>query len=227
VTNRLQLFLPSGVMLVGLLLVSGIREQYAMAPARPMSAIPARFLEYTGTDQIIDKEEQKVAGMSDYSMRYFGTDSTVPRFTVYVGYYDRQVQGKSIHSPKNCLPGAGWDILNSSRIAAPDGTPGATVNRVVLSNKGNRALVYYWYQGRGHTEASEYVVKWNLLRDAAVYGRTEEALVRIVVPLPRASTNYASLDLDPDVQSGDQVARGVAKQLATAVRQVLPPAPAM
>jgi hypothetical protein len=43
--------------------------------------------------------------------------------------------------------------------------------------------VLYWYQGRGRTEAGEYAVKWNLLRDAALRRRTEEALVRVIVPV--------------------------------------------
>ena len=57
------------------------------------------------------------------------------------------------------------------------------VNRYVLAQGGQRALVYYWYQGRGRVAASEYQVKWELLRDAAFKARTEEAMVRIVVPL--------------------------------------------
>jgi len=43
--------------------------------------------------------------------------------------------------------------------------------------------VLYWYQGRGRVEPNEYWVKWHLLRDAVLRQRTEEALVRIVVPV--------------------------------------------
>jgi hypothetical protein len=45
--------------------------------------------------------------------------------------------------------------------------------------------VLYWYQGRGRVESNEYAVKWNLLRDAAVRQRSDEALVRVVVPVQR------------------------------------------
>ena len=57
------------------------------------------------------------------------------------------------------------------------------VNRYLLKPDSHRALVLYWCQGRGRVEANEYIVKWDLLRDAAVRRRTEEALVRIVVPI--------------------------------------------
>ena len=34
-----------------------------------------------------------------------------PRSRTFVSYYERQTQGKTIHSPRNCLPGAGWEVL--------------------------------------------------------------------------------------------------------------------
>ena len=126
-------------------------------------------------------DDQFDAGEAARKLREYRRDSA-QLFTTYVGYYDKQVQGKTIHSPKNCLPGAGWEILNTSSIALPGAEKLGQVNRVLLANKGTRALVYYWYQGRGRIESNEYKVKWNLLRDAALFGRTEEALVRIVVP---------------------------------------------
>jgi EpsI family protein len=223
-SNRLQTIGPATVLLAGVALISGIRAQHTMKSAKPMAAVSAHFAGLDGRDQVISQEEQKVAGMSDYSFRQFGPDSN-PLFSVYVGYYDRQVQGKTIHSPKNCLPGAGWDILSSTRVPAPSGTLGATVNRVVLSNRGTRALVYYWYQGRGRLESSEYVVKWNLLRDASIHGRTEEALVRIVVPLPPLRTANASPTQDAGLAAGDSLARTIAKELEGAVSRVLPVAP--
>ncbi len=221
---RAFLFAPVAALGVGVLLISGMREQYAQSPREKMTAIKQSLAGYTGVDQIIDDEEQRVAGMSDYMLRTYGPDSA-PVFTAYVGYYDKQVQGKSIHSPKNCLPGAGWEILNSSRIPLPAGTEGQTVNRVLLANQGVRALVYYWYQGRGRVEASEYAVKWNLLRDAAVYGRTEETLVRIVVPLVSAGSLKASGIDDAVLQRADELASKLSSELARQVDAVLPVAP--
>jgi EpsI family protein len=162
--------------------------------------------------------------MSDYSFRSFGADSLSPLFTLYVGYYDRQVQGKTIHSPRNCLPGAGWQIMTSDRVPMPGGGAG-TVNRVLLANQGVRALVYYWYQGRGRIESSEYRVKWDLLRDAAVHGRTEEALVRVVVPIPRERTDPLSTNDDARVREADRLARTVAGEAAPMVAKVLPAFP--
>jgi EpsI family protein len=222
--NRFMTFGPALALLSGVLLISGVREQYQTPPARPMKALPLTVQGKEGREQIIGDDERRVAGMSDYVLRNFGADSLNPDFSLYVGYYDRQVQGKTIHSPRNCLPGAGWEIMSGSRIPVPGGTPG-TINRVVLSNKGVRALVYYWYQGRGRIESSEYRVKWDLLRDAALYGRTEEALVRIVVPIaPGTPGKMPTLD-DPEIKVADELARRAAEEVTPMVAKVLPAFP--
>lgn len=215
--NRSLRLLPPLALGCGVLLISGVREQRAMQPLAPMRSIPRTLAGLEGRDLVVPEEERKVAGMSDYMMRVF-TEDSIPRFTTYVGYYDRQVQGKSIHSPKNCLPGAGWEILNSARVPLPIAAP-ARVNRVLLANGGTRALVYYWYQGRGRISASEYAVKWELMRDAALKGRTEEALVRIVVPLGRASD---PAHLATAVAQADALALRVAVALQAEVGKRLP-----
>lgn len=211
-------FVPVALLGLGVLLISGIREQYALAPSQPVSSIPATLNGLSSRNIVIAEEERRVAGMTDYVLREHFRDSAM-LFSVYVGYYDRQVQGKAIHSPKNCLPGAGWEVVSSERLAAPGvAGAGSTVNRVLLANRGVRALVYYWYQGRGRVEASEYAVKWNLLKDAASLGRTEESLVRIVIPMPpRVGTSQ-----DAAFASADSVADAVARELIPSVSRVMP-----
>jgi EpsI family protein len=96
-----------------------------------------------------------------------------------------------------------------------------TVNRYMLANGQNQALVYYWYQGRGRVAHSEYRVKWDLLRDAMRHGRTEEALVRIVVPIPKGPGSSAS-SWNERVGRAEAVAREVAADLIPRVETALP-----
>jgi EpsI family protein len=222
--NRLTTFGPALALLAGVILISGAREQHQVPSVQPLSAIPATFDGLEGRDLAVPEDQRKIAAMSDYMQRLYGRDTLNQDFQVFVAYYDRQVQGKAIHSPRNCLPGGGWEIMSSQRVPVPSGGPG-TVNRVIIGNAGVRALVYYWYQGRGRVESNEYRVKWNLLRDAAMYGRTEEALVRIIVPIaPGAPGKIPGAD-DPEVAAADAKARRVATELVARVSKVLPPAP--
>lgn len=221
--SKAVIFAPSLLLGAGVLLISGMREQYAVPPRQPVAALERNFYGFNGRDVVIAADERRVAGMSDYALREFGPDSS-QLFSVYVGYYDRQVQGKSIHSPKNCLPGAGWETLESARVPLPGGTLGQSMNRVLLVNKGAKALVLYWYQGRGRIESSEYVVKWNLLRDAALFGRTEEALVRIVIPVSNRSDSDSVTRAA--VRAADVIGGRVAQGLAGAVNRLMPASPA-
>jgi EpsI family protein len=188
----------------------GVQRQQAVPLRGSLESLPAEIGGYTGADQVIPQDQQTVAGMSDYLLRIFTTPDTSAAFSIYVGYYEKQTQGRTIHSPKNCLPGAGWEALSSGQQPLVIGADTVMVNRYELAKKQSRALVYYWYQGRGRVESSEYRVKWELLRDAALTGRSEEALVRIVVPLTDAMTNP------------DSVATSVGQMLVLAVRHLLP-----
>ena len=216
-------FAPAALLGVGCLLISGAREQKRMAPRLPLSTVRVDLPGYVPRDTTVDQAEQQVAGMSHYLSRIYSGRSAADGFGVYVGYYDYQVQGKTIHSPKNCLPGAGWEPLDAGvRTVALPGGDSAHVNRFLLANKGAQAMVYYWYEGRGRVEPSEYRVKWNLIRDAARYGRTEEALVRIVVPI---DTRGLKGNERPDYAAADRLASAVAAQLVPGVRNVLPAPP--
>lgn len=217
---------PAGVLVAGCLLVLGQREQVAVPLAAPLTSVPAEFGGMRTKDLTIDAEQQKVAGMTSYLMRVFKRDS-LDVMSLYVGYYDFQTQGKSIHSPKNCLPGAGWEPMQHSVVqVAVDGV-NHPVNRYLLGKGLARALVYYWYEGRGRVAADEYKVKWELLRDAALTGRTEEALVRLVIPLqPDAKAVQPEAErlrkVLPTVPQADSLALEAARHYIPAVMRALP-----
>lgn len=188
---------PATLMAVGAIFTVGVDSQRSLPLRAPLAAVvPDRIAGFHGRDVTVSDAELRVAGVTDYLMRVYGSAAAVrdPNaaaagadawLSVYVGYYAEQMQGKTIHSPKNCLPGSGWEAL-ASRAATIDTPAGSvTVNRYLLQRESERALVLYWYQGRGRVEASEYGVKWDLLRDAALRRRSDEALVRIVVPVTR------------------------------------------
>lgn len=219
-------YLPAGVLAVGCLLLLRVRTQEGVPPSAPLKSIPAAIAGYAAVeDMTIADDERRVAGMSDYVLRVFKHDST-DLFTVYVGYYDFQRQGRTIHSPRNCLPGAGWEVVQGGVRQVTDGGTVYDVNRYVLVNGNARALVYYWYQGRGRVAWNEYKVKWNLLRDAALTGRTEEALVRIVVPLS-PMRGGAPNAVDESLRKADATALAAATRLIPEVRRVLPAPPSV
>jgi EpsI family protein len=189
-----QRYLPASVLGAGCLLMgTSTTQQRDMPLAAPLASLPQVVSGYQGADRMLSAEERRVAGVSAYLFRAFTREGSQPDFTVYVGYYDQQLQGKTIHSPKNCLPGSGWEVVSSSEERLPTPTGAVDVNRYVLVNEHRRAVVYYWYQGRGRVEGNEYRVKLQLLRDSAFRGRSDDALVRVVVPVVSTDSSAAVL----------------------------------
>lgn len=185
----LRLWAPGVIFILGSVLISGVRGQQHMELTGDLQRdIPREILGLRGEDVVLAEGEVEVAGMDTYLLRtYSAADSMsarVPPFSLYVGFYGSQAQGRTIHSPKNCMPGAGWEALNDreATITIPGGED-VPVNRYILERDDERVMVLYWYQGRGRVQANEYRVKLDLLRDSALHGRSDEALVRIVVPL--------------------------------------------
>ena len=217
-------FLPAALLAVGVLLLFSTRSQTSVPLAGSLATVLPAWEGLRITNQTIGEEEKRIAGMTDYMARVYWKDTVEAAFTTYVGYYDRQTQGHSMHSPKNCLPGAGWEILKTdvATIASVGGS--VVVNKYLLKNGSREAIVYYWYQGRGRVVASEYAVKWNLLHDAALVGHTEEALVRIVTYVPRPNTLPAGTTVAQSYVAAEQLGARVASQLLTDVARVLPSA---
>lgn len=213
-------YLPGVLLVLGCLMLFSTRSQKKVPLVGSLQTVLPEWTGYTVQAQTVSPEEQKVAGMSDYVARMYLKDSTIA-FTTYVGYYDRQTQGKTMHSPRNCLPGAGWEILRAESGTVTAAGASHIVNKYQLKNGATQALVLYWYQGRGRVVANEYAVKWNLLRDAALKGHTEEALVRIVVFVPHAAQlNEAALERA--FADAEKLGQEVGAKLLTDVSRVLP-----
>ena len=203
---------PFALFAVGAVLVlGGATRQHAVPLAAPLDeAVPRSLLGAEGVDIPISEAEQRVAGMDEFVLREYTAAGLLP-YSVYVGYYEQQRQGHTIHSPRNCLPGGGWEPLTQGQVGVTTASGTAPVNRYVIANGAARALVLYWYQGRGRVAASEYGVKWDLLRDQALHGRSDEALVRIIVGFDEGQEEVA-----------EQRAVAVAQQLIPRLEAALP-----
>lgn len=122
-------------------------------------------------------------GVDDYVNRSYQRPGHEAPVALYVGYYSGQRQGDTIHSPQNCLPGAGWQPVESGRHQVTADGRTVEVNRYVISKGPSRQVVLYWYQGRGRVVAGEYANKALLMLDAARLGRSNGGLVRLITPV--------------------------------------------
>ena len=99
--------------------------------------------------------------------------------------------GASIHSPLHCLPGTGWEPVDVATVPLRDGS----VRRVTMQKNLDRVVVFYWYQLQGRVVASEVRSKVYGLFERVRSGRSEAALVRIVVPIAGDANDAAAQGL--------------------------------
>jgi EpsI family protein len=159
------------------------RESFELIPAsEPLTQVPRQIDERIATDVPIDQDTLDVLGAGDFMSRlYTGTGAPVGLF---IGYFPSQRTGVTIHSPKHCLPGAGWVFESSQYVDLKDVDGKAhRVGEYIIANGDNRQFVIYWYQAHGRSVANEYMAKVYMVTDAMRMNRTDGALVRVITPI--------------------------------------------
>lgn len=176
------------VVSVCMLATAGFLTRAARAEPEPLRAplrqCPVMLDTFRGRDlPPFDEKIIAILGVDEYLNRVYSSERRVP-VGLYIGYYATQRTGSTIHSPQNCLPGAGWEPVSSGRlrIDVPGGTP-VEVNRYVIAKGLDRQVALYWYQSHGRVIASEYWAKIFLTVDAIRLNRTDGALVRVITPI--------------------------------------------
>jgi EpsI family protein len=101
---------------------------------------------------------------------------------LFIAYYAHQRAGESMHSPKHCLPGSGWEIWRHDSASVPAYGKQVSINNYSIQNAGQRMIMLYWYQSKERVVASEYLGKLFLARDTLLTGHTAGSIVRIMLP---------------------------------------------
>jgi EpsI family protein len=168
--------------------LAGARRAEPMPIREPLSVLPLEIDGWRGeTEADLSEDVLSQLGVDEYILRSYTRDRNL--VGLYVGFYASQRQGDTIHSPLNCLPGAGWVPIERQRTVVPvHSTPDGPVrsiqiNRFMIQKGLDRQVVFYWYQSRDRVVASEYWGKVYTVLDALRYNRTDAALVRVTVPI--------------------------------------------
>lgn len=182
-SGSIRLWITAGALIGAWLLLNDVSHGEVIVPRQPLSDLPYTLGTWTGKQQPLQNEIVQAVGVTDYTNRVYFEPADAP-VSLYVGYYSTQRTGDTMHSPKNCLPGSGWDPVRSgyAKISVQGGHE-IVVNEYVIQRDQNRDLVLYWYQGRGRVIASEYSSKFWMIADAISRHRTDGSLVRLVTSM--------------------------------------------
>jgi len=154
-------------------------------PKKPFSTFPMKIGEWTGEEQRFDKRIYDILGVDDSALVNYRTPDG-RQVQLYVGFYQSQREGDLIHSPKHCMPGAGWNIVATSLedLIIPNHNPEKIkLIKLILKKGSQRQIVLYWFQSRGRIIASEYMQKIYLVIDSIIRHRTDGSFVRLITPV--------------------------------------------
>jgi EpsI family protein len=176
----------TGVLIVQAVLFYTASRGESAPPELPLNDFPRQLNDWTMVNQgVVEKEVLDILRADDTLSRTYSSSNGIAN--LFVAYFHTQRTGQSPHSPKNCLPGAGWSQTSSGYMDVPIPARNETIkiNRYVVSKGEDKSLVLYWYQTPKRVIANEYEAKFWLVADSVRTHRSDTSLVRVVVPVTR------------------------------------------
>ncbi|HVN06950.1 MAG TPA: EpsI family protein [Bryobacteraceae bacterium] len=161
----------------------------------PLELFPAQLGSWQETQNYpVEQEIRDQLKADDLLNRVYENAPAHGTAGLFVAYFKTQRTGQSPHSPKNCLPGSGWEPeATGSLEVAVEGLPRPMrINRYVVSHGDEESVVLYWYQSERRVIASEFAAKFWLVMDSIRYHRSDTALVRVTVPVLRNDRDRAT-----------------------------------
>lgn len=151
-----------------------------------LHGIPSEIGQWKASgDQSIGAEVEAYLKPDEYILRDYVNAQQGTQLSLFVAYFKSLQNIYGPHSPRICLPGAGW-LVTSSKIAnigVPGRSQGIPVNEYTMEKSNERILVLYWYQNDRDVWAEEYHAKLRMLPDLIRYRRSDVSLVRLITPL--------------------------------------------
>ncbi|MEW5744169.1 MAG: exosortase C-terminal domain/associated protein EpsI [Nitrospirota bacterium] len=144
----------------------------------PVSHREWRMLSQTSFSEAV----LRVLKPTDYLFRRYADGSDTPVY-LYIGYHGGGKNSGGIHSPKHCMPGAGWYEALEEKISVDVGGRRMQLVKTVYQKGDEKELFLYWYQVKGRALSDEYSLKAYEIINSMLYRRRDSAFIRISVPI--------------------------------------------
>lgn len=195
----MAIFTSSRAMALSALLVAqaityfAIPKQEYVPDARPLTSLVNEIGSWAKVSEAKPDAETQEFLKADDAMTRVYRDTSGKEVSMFVAFFRTQRAGVQPHSPKVCLPGAGWTPEQDGYkdVSIPGRAEPITVNRYIVSRGENRSVVYYWYQTPHRVIANEFVAKFYLVWDSLRFKRSDTSLVRVIAPVGGDSVEKA------------------------------------
>jgi EpsI family protein len=173
-------------LLIGALLVLHLRSPGEAVPIRKsLDSFPSAVGAWQAREGVLlEPDILNVLKAKEYLLRR-DQDPSGRSVWLFIAYWDTLRKGVTPHSPRNCLPGSGWEPLEASMVTIPLPQPFAPimVNRYLIQKDRDQQVVLYWYQSQGRAIAGEMAARVQLVKNSIARHRTDGAIVRVSSPV--------------------------------------------
>jgi EpsI family protein len=152
----------------------------------PLASFPADIAGWRMYQDVkIDQDTLNVLKADDTLNRIYVGPARNADAYLFVAFFKTQRYGQAPHSPKNCLPGNGYEPIESGPItvAVPGRAEPVRINRYLTARGEEKSVTLYWYQSHDRIIAGEFAAKFWLIADSIRYHRSDTSLVKVVVPV--------------------------------------------
>jgi len=171
----------------------GLRAKQSHGPGMvaKFGALPYHFGEYSGVEERFDEGTYTVLGADTTTLRRY-VDGAGDRVWLFAAYFGEQNYGQQIHSPRQCLPGGGWQIDELTQVPVDIPGPGnLSMNRMLIESNGRHQVMYYFFATRTGFVARELDLKWHLARAALSFQPRDAAFLRFTAPIEEGNVTAA------------------------------------
>jgi EpsI family protein len=204
--KRHHLLILVGVLVLQSVIYYGFAQHEVIPQTPPWSDFPTQVGRWTLANELPpDEASMAILQPDDYLSRLYVADdgnaaeagrkhsANASRVELFVAYFKTQRTGHAPHSPKACLPGAGWKPVSSAVIPISVPSSGVTINanQYIVRRDGDEMAVFYWYQNSHHTIANEYMFQVYAIPELLSHGRTDVAIIRVITPMLNGSLDNA------------------------------------
>ncbi|MBW1793370.1 MAG: EpsI family protein [Deltaproteobacteria bacterium] len=186
------------VVLIGAIIFLSFLDKGMSVPIkRPLKTFPRQIGEWSFVhSRSLSQQVEEKLGVDAY-LEYDYVSPAREIVNLYVSYFS-SMEGKGFHSPRNCMPGAGWDVASLKplvlQVNYSESTP-VEINNMILQKGADRQVVLYWYQCRGRFIRSEYWEKIYQVLDSIFKRRTDGSFIRIMAPAKDGNTEQTTQHL--------------------------------
>jgi EpsI family protein len=184
--NKYARILTALLLIEGIVFYSVALRAENLPPVSPLAAFPANVAGWDMYKDVkIEQETLDILKADDTLNRIYINQQRNAEAFLFVAFFKTQRYGQTPHSPKNCLPGNGFEPIESGplTISVPNRPDPIVVNRYLTTRGDEKSVTLYWYQSHGRIIAGEFSAKFWLIADSIRFHRSDTSLVKVVVPV--------------------------------------------